>query len=168
MDKTTKALLISAWSFASTLLLFKYPVAAKPVDPSMENLVGNGILTTEELEVLQSPNPQPMRLTPAQLNPTYPFSPTPESFKQWLKAQGIRVISVSDCSASRTEGSQSKSAEQPLASPTRIYYQCNRVFFDVTDPRGTQRCLGRFVWRNQVRGSGGLMEDTFKNDCRWM
>ena len=126
------------------------------------------MLTPEEAEVFQSINPQPMRLTPEQLNPTYPFNPTPDGFKRWLKAQGVRVISVSDCWASRIEGTHGKSTEQPVASPTRIWYRCNRVFFDATDPRGTQRCMGRFVWSNPWRNLGGLVEDTYKNDCRWL
>lgn len=150
-------------------LLLSLPVAAEPLpfDRSIDSLVRNGVLTPEEAEVLQSPSPQPMQLTPAQRNPVYPFNPTPDGFKRWLKAQGVRVISVADCSANRTDGTDGKSPEQPLPTPTRITYQCNRVFFDATDPRGIQRCMGRFFWSNLWNG-GGVYETTLKNDCRWL
>lgn len=157
------------WAVLAVLVSLQCPVAAKPADRSIEILLKHGVITSEELEVLSSPNPQPIHLTPAELNPTYPFIPTPNGFKQWLKKQGVRVLSVDECAASRTEGSHGISPQQPLASPTRIFYQCNRVFFDAKDPRGIQRCMGSFIWANPNRvTTGGLVEITYKNDCRWL
>ena len=116
--------------------------------------------------------------------PNLPFSPTKAGFESYLKGRyGFNILSLEGCRGTK---------QRPLAKPTsygnlKYYlwssykrYKCEQIFYQETDPRGTQRCMGTnyfvesiaagreatsFKWEPEKTNHGG---ETLKNDCRWL
>ena len=110
--------------------------------------------------------------TPA---PPFPFPTTPSGFKLQIEREtGVKVLEVRGCKFT-TKPARVRSS---VWLPAEGNYICDQVFFEQSDPRGTQRCMGKFWWR--VTGSAPMVngdrftetsrmgQKVLKNDCRWL
>ena len=116
--------------------------------------------------------------------PPIPFPQTPEGFKVFVNSRdfGIKILKAEQCkyikfpakvtflSAAPMYGEPGKE----LWSREVNYYSCDRTFYESSDPRGVQRCMGK-AWY-QTRGTTpdrpnpgeAFNHKTLKNDCRWL
>ena len=106
-----------------------------------------------------------------------PFPPNQEGFKSYLENRyDFKVISMEGCSGSKA--SASVSVRTNIWTRAHKEYQCKRVFYETTDPRGTKRCMGKFWFNSLGKAPGALGEmdfesvfhgsESLKNDCRWL
>ena len=113
--------------------------------------------------------------TPA---PAFPFQTNPGGFKAQIeKEAGIRVLEMQGCEL-KPHPARFYETSFRSWSPDSKWYSCEQVFFEKSDPRGTQRCMGRFQWKVQgtaPMGNGesftrqsAMSQKTLKNDCRWL
>jgi hypothetical protein len=111
--------------------------------------------------------------------PDLPFSPTKAGFKSYLENRyEFKVISLEGCKGTTESASVSirRTSSTWVAASKR--FQCDRVFYETTDPRGTQRCMGMFWFNSNGKAPDayGVVEaasvyhgeKTLKNDCRWL
>lgn len=109
--------------------------------------------------------------------PDLPFAPTKAGFKSYLqKKYKFKVISLEGCEGTTESAGVSIRTNIWVNASKRFY--CDRVFYETTDPRGTQRCMGRFwvtstgkapdPWGVVKPASVSYGEETLKNDCRWL
>ena len=106
-----------------------------------------------------------------------PFKKTPAGFTEAIHATypKLRVQSVEGCGASFTPARVTHfDVIDDLWFPARDAYGCDRVYYESTDPRGTQRCMGQFQFMSEgttptdKEPSQSWYEKTLKNDCRWL
>ena len=113
--------------------------------------------------------------TPA---PAFPFPTNPGGFKAQIeKEAGIRVLEMQGCEL-KPYPARFYATPDRSWSPEAKWFACEQVFFEKSDPRGTQRCMGRFQWKVQgtaPMGNGesftrqsAMSQKTLKNDCRWL
>ena len=115
--------------------------------------------------------------------PNLPFSPTKAGFSSYLKSRyGFTVLSLEGC-----RGTKSRPIVKPSSGSLKYYflgsskrYQCDQVFYQQSDPRGTQRCMGTNYFVQSWGAGPGLTSGkwepeqiihggkTLKNDCRWL
>ena len=100
--------------------------------------------------------------------PPMPFAHTPEAFKAFVNKgdYGMTIIKAEQC----------EFAQFPATNPNSVsidFYQCDRTFYETTDPRGTQRCMGKAGYKSMSHTDApnafrGFFHNTLKNDCRWL
>ena len=113
-----------------------------------------------------------------------PFPMTPEGFKAFVNSQdfGIKILKAEQCEYTKFPAKITFLSGVPMYGvPSKElwtrdadYYTCRRTFYESSDPRGVQRCMGK-AWY-QTRGTtperpdpgGGFNHKTLKNDCRWL
>ena len=109
-----------------------------------------------------------------------PFKPTPEDFKAFVNSGefGMQVLKAEQCelidSPAKVLNSPGPYGRYDIWSPDIDKYECNRTFYEIKDPRGTQRCMGMVSYRSMgttpkdPSPSQKLNQKTLKNDCRWL
>lgn len=96
-----------------------------------------------------------LALCPPAFARSYPFTPTNEGFKAYIKQHSdIDVIEARGCRGI------------DVTAKTH-WFQCE-VFFRETDPRGTQICSGRFWHSPTDIRKQAFYQEVFKSDCRWV
>ena len=136
--------------------------------------------SAEWVDAATRPELQRLWTTPAPL----PFQPTPQAFKNYLnRVSGLKILQVQGCrfTSKNAQFYSPKNsqllAQRPIKDRSWIYaykeYTCEQVFFEHSDPRGRQRCMGKF-W-SYSRGSAPNFtaklnwgHRALKNECRWM
>ena len=116
--------------------------------------------------------------------PPMPFPQTPEGFKAFVNSRdfGIKILKAEQCEYTKHPAEVMHIAAIPVIgepakdhwSPAREFYSCDRTFYESSDPRGVQRCMGK-AWY-QTRGTTpdrpnpgeAFNHKTLKNDCRWL
>ena len=110
--------------------------------------------------------------------PPMPFPQTPEGFKAFVNSRdfGMTILKAEQCEYIKFPAKVTylETLGRDSWSPDIHYYSCDRVFYESSDPRGVQRCMGK-AWY-QTAGTTpsspnpreGFNHETLKNDCRWL
>ena len=89
-----------------------------------------------------------------------PFKADPASFRTYLNKNGYKVLGLEDCKTTFFPADGS--------IPSMLYYQCNKGFLELKDPRGTQRCMGKIWYTSRSDAKNGAYSEIAKSDCRWI
>jgi hypothetical protein len=116
-------------------------------------------------------------------NARLPFAPTPAAFKAFINqgSYGLKIQALDQCSVYEFPAEFRPGIDVYKMGKTKSYwmahrvsYECEQVFYEVKDPRGTQRCMGK-VWfvalgttPQHPKPSQSVNQRTLKNDCRWV
>ena len=110
--------------------------------------------------------------------PPMPFPQTPEGFKAFVNSRdlGMKILKAEKCEYTKYPAKviYLEALGKDSWTADRDYYSCDRTFYESSDPRGVQRCMGKAWYTTigttpeQLSPYSGFHHETLKNDCRWL
>ena len=109
-----------------------------------------------------------------------PFALTPEAFKAFINNGdfGMQVLKAEQCKFTdhppQPHPNNGYTRYDDIAGVDIDAYSCDRTFYEIKDPRGTQRCMGMVTYQsngtspNNPSPAQRFNQQTLKNDCRWL